>query len=183
MLIGLSFMWGIVYFFYWRDNLPQKIFLKKNIFLWSVLFFIFFKSIAVYRLPLYIAALVSAYFIASAMMDYCSGYVYLLFSYLILLGLILSYDFNYLEMFLFVVYLKILEKIGVYGGGDTIYIFLEYLLNSILDKNATEKTILVLFMALFFHTVQYWRKKGKMPFTPHLCIAEIVLLNLKGVLY
>jgi hypothetical protein len=122
------------------------------------------------------------YLVASALMDFYSGYIYTVFSYVSIVAVVFfllsgSYTGGYLHFIVFFLYLKTLELLRAYGGGDTDYLFFIYCLNVFSAEAAAEKmTVFTLLAAVLLHSFIYFRKQRQQKaFTPQLLLGAVLM--------
>lgn len=183
IFIGLFLMWAVVCLIRHADRelciyIPQDDFIK-----WTVINIIVYVVFYYYSMSSCMALLATTYFVTTAMIDYYSGYVYSLFSIIMLSVLFLIYLCSgnpgeyHLFMF-FYTYLKTLELFRAYGGGDTDYLFCLYIFTTIISgENAVTVTVSTLLSAVIMHTITYHgRMNERVPFTPSILASTVLVL-------
>ncbi len=184
ILACLVLMWAFAFILYKAGEVSCNVFCGKNIFLWSGVNILVFHLLLGFSGGRFVVLVATVYLVTTAMIDEQTGYVYSVFSYLAIL-LILSVLFckgimGEIDCYVyFFFYLKVLEQMKVYGGGDTEYLMFLYCLERLLiGERAEVVTIVILLVSVVFHILWHCRDYGKrMPFTPTLLAAAMVILK------
>lgn len=180
MFFSIVLMWFLALILYLAREIPACVFACKNIFLWSVIHLLVFMVLYKYTTNCAYAFVTTVYLVTTAMIDYYVGYVYSALSYLAILvctvfllkagcmGNIFCYG-------VFFLYLKALELLGAFGGGDTQYFMYLYCFNRLMESEVAEiRTIVILLFSVLVHMAWYRGKYGELkPFTPSILFAAV----------
>lgn len=177
---SLVLMWFLALILYTEREIPACVFSCSNIFRWSVIHLLVFAVLFKYTTNCAYAFVAALYLVTTAMLDYHVGYVYSALSYLAILACVmfmlqagcLGNIFCYGGFFL---YLKALELLGAFGGGDTQYFMYLYCFNRLMESEVAEiRTIVILLCSILVHMAWYRDQYGELkPFTPSILIVAV----------
>lgn len=180
--LGLVLMWFLALILYLAREIPACVFSCKNIFLWSVIHLLVFAVLLKYTTNSAYAFVAAVYLVTTAMIDYHVGFVYTMLSYLAILVCIVfllqaGCTGNIFCHAVFFLYLKALELLGVFGGGDTQYLMFLYCFNHLVKGEAAENLmIVILLFSIALHMAWHRGQYGKLkPFTPAILAAAVVV--------
>ena len=191
VIICIAVMWSMVLLFY-NAGFVHGYMKLSEITMWSFFTVLLSWSIYIQDCEISVSVIAVSYLVVSAYIDSKTRDVYTFFSMTAAVCVMIAVFIkvypqwnNVLYITAISVYLKILEKSGAYGGGDTDYMLVVHLLYMYMyDEASYDITIFTLIMSLLVHYICYSdMKREKYPLTPCILAVVITIFIIKGKMF